>query len=174
MSLNSKTCLLCAAIFMVGIAVVTWRYLESDSPAPETLRAPSAERPSGNSITQREPVEPSAISSSSTGALADSGLSGAAPLSLSLAEVLASSSRFERHQLLEQIGFDAANEGIEAALDKLAEITIGADRAAFLRGMFAHLAENPEQALRAVKSLGAGIDRETAVAALVANWRAEP
>jgi hypothetical protein len=172
MFLHSKKRLLFSGVLIVGIAVAAWRYLESDSPAPSPLPGTSPRAAASKTIAVTGSVEPITNSSASSGPVADAGLPAAAPLSLT--EASAMSARFERQQLLERFGFDAAKEGTEVALKRLEQITGGAERAAFLRGMFTHLAENPGEALRAVKSLAAGIDRETAVAALVANWRPEP
>ena len=73
---------------------------------------------------------------------------------------------------MERLAFDAADAGGEAALQMLAGITDANDRAAFLRGMFARLASGaPSDAFRAVHSLPHEPDRETAMAALVAQWR---
>jgi hypothetical protein len=171
MFLRYKTRLLVAGVCMVGI-IVTWRYLENDSSPATHLAGTPPRLDASNSIAAPGSVESIANSSAPRAPVADAGLAAATPLSLS--EALALPSRFERQQLLERFGFDAAKEGTEAALQRLSGITGGAERAAFLRGMFTHLAEDPTEALRAVKSLAAGIDRETAVAALVANWRAEP
>jgi hypothetical protein len=174
MFFRNKTRLLVAGVFMVGIAVAAWHYLDRDSPSAASLPGNSSRLADSKAIAPAGSVEAIANSAAAQDSAADAGLRGA-DTPLSLKEVLALASRFERQQLLERFGFDAAKEGTEAALQRLAEITSGgADRAAFLRGMFTHLAENPREALRAVKSLAAGIDRETAVAALVANWRPEP
>jgi hypothetical protein len=82
---------------------------------------------------------------------------------------------FERQQLLERSGFDAAALGADAALQKLAGIVGAADRVAFLRGMFARLASGtPADNVRAIHSLPEGIERETALAALVAGLRSTP
>jgi hypothetical protein len=172
MFLHSKTRLLLAGMFMVGVVVAAWRYLENDSAAPPHLTATSPRPEVIKSIAGTAPGEPAAIPSLPHAPDANSKSSRVAPLSI--LEALAVAPRFERHQLLERFGFDAAKEGTQEALKRLAEITGGMDRAAFLRGMFAHLAENPGEALSAVKSLDAQIDRETAVTALVASWRPEP
>jgi hypothetical protein len=172
MLIRYKTHLLIAGMLMVVIALAAWRYLESDSPPARPLREASSHIAVGNTMASPESIEDISNSSVSHNPAAYIGLPAATPLSLK--DALALASRFERHQQLERFGFDAAKEGTEPALQRLAEITNAADRAAFLRGMFTHLADNPGEALRAVKSLDAVIDRETAVAALVANWRPEP
>jgi hypothetical protein len=172
MVIHYKTRLLFAGVLMVGIALAAWRYLESDSQPVPPLAGTPPRIIAGNTIATPASVEPIANSSAPQHHAAEAGLP--AITTLSFKEALALASRFDRQQLLERFGFDAAKEGTEAAMQKLAEITGGADRAAFLRGMFTHLAENPGEAMRAVKSLDAGIDRETAVAVLIANWRPEP
>jgi hypothetical protein len=169
MFLHFRTRLLLAGVFMAGIVAVSWHYLESDSAAPPLSTATSPRPEASNAIAVTEPVKPVAISSPSHTPFEGVKSSGSAPLSLN--EAMAVASRFERHQLLERFGFEAAKEGSEAALRRLSEIPGEAEQAAFLRGMFAELAEYPAEAFRAVKSLAEGIDRETAVAALVAHWR---
>jgi hypothetical protein len=173
MPIRYKTHLLFAGVLTVGIAVAAWRYLESNSPSSQPVREASSRITAEKTIASPGSLEADSHSSVSRDVAADIGVSSATPVSLK--DALAVASRFERHQLLERFGFEAAKEGTETALQKLAEITSGgADRVAFLRGMFTHLAENPGEAFRAVNSLAADRDRETAVAALVANWRSEP
>jgi len=174
MFLRYNTRLLVVGVFIVGIAAGAWRYLEIDTSPPPTLPETASHVTADNSTAAPGLVEPNASSSSATrDTISDTGLSDAVT-PLSLKEVLTVTSRFERQQLLERFGFDMAKEGTEAALRTLAEIAGPADRAIFLRGMFTHLAEDRGEAFRAVKLLAEDIDRETALSALVANWRREP
>lgn len=157
---------------MAGVIVASWRYLENDSAIPPRVTTTTPGPEESGAPLMNGKVESSATASPSHGSLADGALPAGAPQPST--EVPATNSRFEQRQMLERLGFDAAKEGVEAALQKLSQVTGGAERVAFLRGMFTHLSEDPEEALRAVKSLAIGIDRETAVAALVASWQPEP
>jgi hypothetical protein len=174
MFLRYKTRLLVAGVLIGGIAVMAWLYLESDSPPGALLEVEPSRAGTAVSNAVASPGSGESLSNSTADHSPAAVAGGPAAAALSLKEVLALASRFERHQLLERFGFDAAKEGAQTALQELGEIRGGADRAAFLRGMFTRLAENPLEAMRAAKSLDAGIDRETAVAALVATWRPEP
>ncbi len=92
-----------------------------------------------------------------------------------LARALALPPGFERRQLVERFGFDAAKDGLATALQTLAGIVDPADRQALLRGIFARASEGSlGDAIHAVKALHQVVDRETAVAALVEQWRPKP
>lgn len=78
-------------------------------------------------------------------------------------------SPFLHRQSLERDGYEAAGDGVAAALQRLVGITGPTERAAFLRGMFAHFAENGSmEALQAIKGLNKA-ERGIALRALSEN-----
>jgi hypothetical protein len=156
---------------MVGIAV----WLQADSKPKMTAGAPaSATRTNSDEpaiVTKQQDSHASVDPSKG----AEEPVHGEAHRPATLGNALALPAGFERQQLLERFGFDAAEKGAEAALQTLASLVAPADRVAFLRGMFAKLASgDPAENARVIKSLPEGIEREAALAALVANLRSTP
>lgn len=88
-----------------------------------------------------------------------------------LAQAQQLSPGFERRQLMERLGFDAAAKDPNAALQQLASLT-GADRASFLRGVFEKIAAlAPKDALGFAKKLDEGQERVSALKTLASAWR---
>lgn len=77
---------------------------------------------------------------------------------------------FERRQSVERAGFDAADD-LDKALGQLAEITAPNERAAFIRGLFEHLATGDRKAAMAALGKFKDNDRATAATSLIDAWQ---
>ena len=77
---------------------------------------------------------------------------------------------FERRQSVERAGFDAADD-LDKALGQLAEITAPNERAAFIRGLFEHLATGDRKAAMAALNKFKDNDRATAATSLIDAWQ---
>jgi hypothetical protein len=155
---------------VVGLAV--WLQLDSK---PKPVSAPTTSRtdsiPFDRLVAEKQEEGQGAASRS----VPDEPAQAASGRSASIGDAMALPFGFERQQLLERSGFDAAANGPDAALEKLSGIVAAADRLAFIRGMFARIASGaPAENVRALKSLPEGMEREAALVALVANLRSTP
>ena len=89
-----------------------------------------------------------------------------------LRDIMQLSAGLDRRQKMERLAFEAAAKDPELALQQLALVK-GADRAAYLRGLFEHFATLPPvDALKWAKRLDKGADRDVALQALMGTWRA--
>jgi len=160
---------------VAALAVCVWWYFisgaELDQAERQTHRAQETRQAvaSGESrpkVTERPPAfvrdEPREATS-----IKEDEKNGERPL----LAILAEANRFERQQALERLGYGAARDGAAVAAQSLLDIKAPADRAAFLRGMFAQLGEGrTTEALGALKELRSTRDREAALGALVETW----
>ena len=164
--MNSPRLILIGVAALAASIAVGW-YLKED---PKVEHSKSASSAPANPVLRKESLTSPVVSI----AIPEGRLEENSVPTGALAEVLKMQNLFERRHALERLGYDNAKLGAPVALGKLAEISTGPERAAFLRGMFAQLAEgNPTDALRAIKAIPAGPDRTAGLTALVVNWQPE-
>ncbi|MES2595966.1 MAG: PDZ domain-containing protein [Verrucomicrobiota bacterium] len=137
-------------------------------PPEVRVEKPKAEKPPQDRVAKVE----KAGSLSSSGKPADPRSPGVA------ARDLLNSSVPIRHRF-EREGWDLAGVGIEAAMDRMSQLMGYGDaqeRSAFISGMFEQfaLSQKPAEALAVLKRMKEGLDRETAMAALLRGWRHSP
>src|SRR5688572_29525922 len=156
---------------LVALGICVWWYAQPgvELPDADTQRGESrglAETPHSRAAANAEgfPVVQNAAALRERPVVATDPIGAEA----SLVTLLAEPNRFERQHALERLGYDASNAALAA--QKLSEITAPGDRAAFIRGMFAKVAEGaPADALRVLKEFRSRSDREAALGALVAS-----
>lgn len=147
------------------IAAVAF-YLQTPPPPP-ILPAPS-------SLTSPE-HSPSVTASGSNRSKTDKpgeGDSAQIPVPGELREIMQLVAGIDRRQRVERFGFEAAQKDPELALKQLSLLR-GADRAAYLRGVFEHFSTLPAaEALAWAKKIERGADRDLALTAMMNTWRA--
>jgi hypothetical protein len=136
--MNSPRLILIGVAALAASIAVGW-YLKED---PKVEHSKSASSAPANPVLRKESLTSPVVSI----AIPEGRLEENSVPTGALAEVLKMQNLFERRHALERLGYDNARLGAHVALGKLAEISTGPERAAFLRGMFAQLAEgNPDR-----------------------------